>query len=217
MDSSETAPLIPAATVILIRDGEAGLETLMLQRNKSLKAFGGIWVFPGGRVDDADTSPKATACRETREETGLSISEDQLVSLSRWIPPVEEKRRFSTDFFIAPAPDAPVKIDDGEIHDYRWVCPKAVVKNAPDPDLILMPPTFVSLFEISQFNTVAETLMGIEQKDDEYFETKFKRGDKEFVTLWAPDAGFDTLDLALPGPRRRLVATQDGWDYQKQF
>lgn len=217
MDSSETAPLIPAATVILIRDGEAGLETLMLQRNKSLKAFGGIWVFPGGRVDDADTSPKSTACRETKEETGLSISKDQLVSLSRWIPPVEEKRRFSTDFFIAPAPDAPVKIDDGEIHDYRWVCPKAVVRSAPDPKLPIMPPTFVSLFEISKFNNVTKALEAISLMDDEIFETKFHRGDSGFVTLWEPDAGFDTCDLDLPGPRRRLVATRDGWEYQKQF
>ena len=48
------SPLIPAATVILIRDKPGGVETLMLRRNRALKAFAGAWVFPGGRVDPSD-------------------------------------------------------------------------------------------------------------------------------------------------------------------
>ena len=39
-----------AATVVLLRDGAGGLETLLLRRNSRI-AFGGMWVFPGGRVD----------------------------------------------------------------------------------------------------------------------------------------------------------------------
>ena len=38
-----------AATVILLRDGESGLETLMLRRDSKI-AFGGMSVFPGGRL-----------------------------------------------------------------------------------------------------------------------------------------------------------------------
>jgi len=119
-DSGEIAPLIPAATVILLREHDGRLETLMLRRNRSLKAFGGAWVFPGGRVDDADdpegdeiARPRHAARREAQEETGLDIAVDKMVSLSRWIPPTTEKRRFSTWFFVAAAPDAPVKIDEG--------------------------------------------------------------------------------------------------------
>ena len=44
---------IAAATVILVRDADSGIETLMLHRNSKI-AFCGMWVFPGGRVDDAD-------------------------------------------------------------------------------------------------------------------------------------------------------------------
>ena len=46
-------PPILAATVILLRDGPTGLETLMLKRNSKI-VFGGMWVFPGGRLDAAD-------------------------------------------------------------------------------------------------------------------------------------------------------------------
>src|SRR5260221_4220681 len=44
---------VPAATVVLVRDGADGLETLLLRRNSKI-AFGGMWVFPGGRIDESD-------------------------------------------------------------------------------------------------------------------------------------------------------------------
>jgi len=50
---SEAIELIPAATVLLLRNGESGVEVLMVRRNSKI-AFGGMWVFPGGRVDDDD-------------------------------------------------------------------------------------------------------------------------------------------------------------------
>ncbi len=47
-------PVRPAATVMLLRDGERGLEVFMLQRTLSAAFARGMFVFPGGRVDDAD-------------------------------------------------------------------------------------------------------------------------------------------------------------------
>ncbi len=52
----------PAATVVLLRrpPGEGahrGLELLLLQRSRSAGFVPGAWVFPGGRVDDADGGP----------------------------------------------------------------------------------------------------------------------------------------------------------------
>ena len=43
-----------AATVALVRDGTDGLETWLLTRVKQMVFAGGMSVFPGGRVDDAD-------------------------------------------------------------------------------------------------------------------------------------------------------------------
>lgn len=52
-------PLVPrpAATVMMVRDGEAGFEVLMLQRNLNSDFVGGAYVFPGGGVDEADGGP----------------------------------------------------------------------------------------------------------------------------------------------------------------
>jgi 8-oxo-dGTP pyrophosphatase MutT (NUDIX family) len=47
-------PVRPAATVMLVRDGTSGLEVFMLRRTLSAAFARGQYVFPGGKVDDAD-------------------------------------------------------------------------------------------------------------------------------------------------------------------
>ncbi|MBW2401707.1 MAG: NUDIX domain-containing protein, partial [Deltaproteobacteria bacterium] len=118
---------IPAATVVLIRDApEAGIEVLMLRRNSKI-AFGGMWVFPGGRVDDADRSgldsgddiavARRAAVREAVEEAGLVVDESVLVPHSHWTPPPVTPKRYLTWFFLAAAPEGAVAIDQGEIKE----------------------------------------------------------------------------------------------------
>ena len=77
--SDSVEPVHPAATVVLVRDGSEGLEVLLVQRNKAVQHMGGMWVFPGGKVDPADypsngdtyIAARNAAIRETREEAGL--------------------------------------------------------------------------------------------------------------------------------------------------
>ncbi|MBC7548074.1 MAG: NUDIX domain-containing protein [Polaromonas sp.] len=44
----------PAATVILLRDGTRGLEVFLLKRHSLSDVLGGVFVFPGGKVDPLD-------------------------------------------------------------------------------------------------------------------------------------------------------------------
>ena len=44
---------VPAATVILARDGAEGIEVVLMERS-GFGAFGGLHVFPGGKIDPAD-------------------------------------------------------------------------------------------------------------------------------------------------------------------
>jgi 8-oxo-dGTP pyrophosphatase MutT (NUDIX family) len=62
----EAAPVEPrpAATVLLLRDGAAGIEVLMVTRNVAADFASGALVFPGGRVDESDDDPAiVAACR----------------------------------------------------------------------------------------------------------------------------------------------------------
>ncbi len=111
-------PAHPAATVLLLRDGAGGIEVLMIHRS-SKTAFGGLWAFPGGRIEDEDipegTAPdplpaaRRAAARETAEEVGLVIDETALTFVSHWLPPADAPVRFSTWFFAANAPDGLVE------------------------------------------------------------------------------------------------------------
>jgi 8-oxo-dGTP pyrophosphatase MutT (NUDIX family) len=51
---SQVQPIRPAATVIIVRDGRDGFEIFMLKRTSSAAFAGGMYVFPGGRVDGDD-------------------------------------------------------------------------------------------------------------------------------------------------------------------
>lgn len=56
----------PAATIVLLRDGETsgrgeGMEVLLMRRNRKAGFVPGAYVFPGGRVDAADAEAGALA------------------------------------------------------------------------------------------------------------------------------------------------------------
>lgn len=50
-----------AATVVLLRDAPGGLETYLVKRSRSVDFMAGAHVFPGGRLDKADSSASACA------------------------------------------------------------------------------------------------------------------------------------------------------------
>jgi 8-oxo-dGTP pyrophosphatase MutT (NUDIX family) len=74
---------IPAATLIVVRDRPGGQpDLLMVERAGGMAFAAGAWVFPGGRIDEADRrlgevagiEPAAVAAiRETLEETAVPI------------------------------------------------------------------------------------------------------------------------------------------------
>ncbi|MGA0839397.1 MAG: NUDIX hydrolase [Pseudomonadales bacterium] len=51
---STIQPIRPAATVILVREAAQGYEIFMLRRTSAAAFAGGMYVFPGGRVDGDD-------------------------------------------------------------------------------------------------------------------------------------------------------------------
>ena len=87
---------VPAATILLLRDGAEGLEVFMVKRHHQIDFVAGALVFPGGKLEKgdsdvalerhfdgaADWSPEmralgAGAIREAFEESGILLARDE--------------------------------------------------------------------------------------------------------------------------------------------
>ena len=87
-----TPPVRQAATVIVVREASPGFQVFMVRRNRAVAFMPHAWVFPGGRVDEADAriaadlgehvepgadpggpaaAIRVAAARETFEESGI--------------------------------------------------------------------------------------------------------------------------------------------------
>lgn len=82
---------VPAATVTLIRNSDDGLEVLMLQRNFQSGFMPGMYVFPGGALDESDDSPEARAlCVGLDDREASSILKLERGGLAYWIAAIRE-------------------------------------------------------------------------------------------------------------------------------
>lgn len=63
-----------AATVLLLRDSEAGIEVLMTRRSDTASFAPGAYVFPGGHIDEADEAAKRIAARRPTQ-SGIQLTQ----------------------------------------------------------------------------------------------------------------------------------------------
>lgn len=222
-DHEPDETIVPAATVVIVRDAPVGIETLMLHKNSKL-AFGGMWVFPGGRIDDedregatsAEDAARRAAVREAAEEADLVVSPDALAWIAHWTPPALTPRRFATWFFVGPAPsEGTVTVDGGEIHDAAWMAPADAIARRDEGGIELAPPTWVTLAYLQQFGTVAALMADAQARVPEVFETRMGRSAGDLVAMWTGDAGYEAGDPTIDGPRHRLVMTATTWRLER--
>jgi 8-oxo-dGTP pyrophosphatase MutT (NUDIX family) len=121
-------------------------------------------VFPGGRVDPADAASgpdpvRRCAVRETAEETGVVITEDDLLPWARWITPEIEPRRYDTWFFVSALPADQEAVDiSGETDRAEWSTPGAALAAERAGLIKMLPPTLSILIELADLQTVAEVM-----------------------------------------------------------
>lgn len=214
-------PAVPAATVVLLRDAP-DLEVLMLHKTSQV-AFGGMWVFPGGRVDPEDAegtsdeleAARRAAARETLEETGLVAEPEEFVWFSFWIPPPSTPRRFATWFFAAPATGHRVSVDGGEIQDHAWLSPAVALDRHAAGEIDLAPPTWVTLHLLSRQENTAAAMARLQTVEPRRYATRLgKRADGVRVAMWEGDAGYGAHDADATGARHRLVMTPGGFVFE---
>lgn len=155
---------VPAASVILLRDGRAGLETYLLHRHARMAFAPSMVVFPGGRVDPADSTGardplRRCALRETSEETGVVLGEADLHPWAHWITPEIEPRRYDTSFFVAAMPtDQDASDISGETDRAEWSTAGDALAGERAGRIRMLPPTMSILIELADLSSVAEVI-----------------------------------------------------------
>jgi 8-oxo-dGTP pyrophosphatase MutT (NUDIX family) len=167
-----------AASVILLRGGDAALEVLLGRRNPGARFMPDAWVFPGGAADDGDGGLRTTALRELVEEAGIELAgPDALLAWSRWITPRHLPIRFDTHFFAAAAPaDADARPDGEELVAMDWFAPEAALGAHARGELGLMFPTIVHLEELAGFRSATAVLAAAPGRVIEPVEPELREG-----------------------------------------
>jgi 8-oxo-dGTP pyrophosphatase MutT (NUDIX family) len=195
----------------------------MLHRTSAV-AFGGMWVFPGGRVEDDDrqadddgdeAAARRAAIREASEECGLQVDPDGVVAFSHWTPPAVTPKRFATWFFLAPVPEGEVVVDGGEIQDHRWLAPSEVLARRDRGEVDLAPPTWMTLHQLVGARDVEQALTAARGRPIVHYRTRWSGVDGGAVAMWDGDAGYDTSDPSLAGSRHRLWMLESGWRFEQ--
>ena len=164
----------PAASIVLLRRGgkhsQRALEVLLLKRSQEAKFMPGVWVFPGGSLDEADGADeaglRACAMRELSEEAGIELpAGEELVPFTRWITPELIATRFDAWFFLALAPaHTPPEPDGVETTEARWFRPAAALEEEEAGELVLSFPTRTQLLWLSEFRTSDEALAAYRER-----------------------------------------------------
>jgi len=187
-----------------------------------------MWVFPGGQVDATDragasapldtaaeiAAARRAAVREAREEAGLELDEHSLATLSFWLPPADAERRFATWFFLAAVTGCdPVVVDLVEIHEGRWLRPAEAMAARNRGELLLAPPTFTTLWWVSQHDDAAGATRTAASRPPLRYFTRIVvgPGGQPLAAAWDGDAAYADGDLDRAGPRRRLWLAGSRW------
>jgi 8-oxo-dGTP pyrophosphatase MutT (NUDIX family) len=139
-------PSIPkdAATIVLARDSEAGLEIFCVERSKQSRFLGGAIVFPGGKLDPRDTedlwatladpfqgtnaaftrSLAVAACRETLEEASILLATGPIEHAD--LVRLRAEHAASPDALRAFLAARGLRLALGGLHPLaRWITPQA--------------------------------------------------------------------------------------------
>ncbi len=146
------ARIIPAATILLVRDGEAGIESFMVKRHHQIDFASGALVFPGGKLAKGDSDARlrglidgadsytdeelalaACAIREAFEESGILLarrggallSAAEVDALDQYRAPLNDESLPLADFLEA---NGLRLAADTLVRFARWITPDMMPK-----------------------------------------------------------------------------------------
>ena len=238
MAHTTPAELRPASTVVVLRPGAtAAFEVLLVRRNDRVAFMAGAYVFPGGRVDDADASGvreaaflgesprfpdlttadewryRVAAVRELMEEANVRVEVDDLLPIAHWVTPEIEIRRYDTRFFLTLMPEGQeARHDDGELTELAWLTPAGALDRCRRGEIMLPPPTWTTLRQIERHATLPDLLAWARRTRVVRVQPGFVESAEGSVLTLPGDPAYPTIEgWDVPEETRFVLQEGRGW------
>src|SRR6266480_3477853 len=167
----------PASTVVLLRpDRDQGFEIYLNRRPDKMDTYAGVYVFPGGRVEESDCSTAMISLTHgvtpAEAQQKLGAAEAPEVCLGYWVAAVRElfeevgihfflritpehyPARFDTRFYLATLPPDQSPLDASEeVSESLWISPCVALDRCQADDFRMMPPTLMVLRTLSNHDS----------------------------------------------------------------
>jgi hypothetical protein len=104
--------------------------------------------------------------REVLTVEGLRTAADVPALYAHWVTPPLGGRRFDTRFFAARLPpDQTAAHDEHETTGSAWTSAREAIRAAERREIVLPPPTWITLCELAEFGAVADVLAWTSRRD----------------------------------------------------
>jgi 8-oxo-dGTP pyrophosphatase MutT (NUDIX family) len=149
------------------------------------------------------------------ELEGLVYTPEKLTVFAHWITPTFQKKRFDTWFFLTPLSHGQNAMhDNNELTSAEWMKPQKALEMNDNREILLMPPTIMTLRELSSFNSIDELLIHAAAKNiPAILPEAFAEGNTAGVILPInPAYSNESLKLSLlPGEPSRVILDNGFW------
>jgi 8-oxo-dGTP pyrophosphatase MutT (NUDIX family) len=135
------------ASVLVVIYGKSPI-ILMTEKPKHMRFHAGEISFPGGKLDSTDSNLLETALRETREEIGLNLREDQIIG--QLDPVITLNSGFKILPFVSVLNEIPLLSANAEVEKIFHIPLEPFFKtmaNDPDPSHNLIQEMFTFEFQ----------------------------------------------------------------------
>lgn len=127
----EPAACRDASTVVIVNEDSGDTEILMMKRPGTMKFAAGAYVFPGGRVDEADSDPRIGWHGTSPEEFGAKLGASPGAARALVVAAVRETYEES-GILLAGTPDGEPVIPSGPEWDAACAAVRAGELSFPD-------------------------------------------------------------------------------------
>ncbi len=145
---------------------------------------------PGWEADRKALIGRELSFSEFLARHGLSVRSDLLGYWAHWITPAFEPRRFDTRFFVATLPAGQRTRDvSGEADRVAWMRPAAAVAGVDDGSMRMLPPTYVTMQELSGLTDPGDALVLARSRTVRTIEPYPEFDDEGGYLAWTDESG----------------------------